>query len=271
MIRKPTFRNGALLILCVFLSLTAAVAQKADVNPAKDAFWKIPNGTIQGRIVFEGTGISKAKVTFQNIEVSPDSAGLFVLAIPEGILTTDTVHISASNFLPLEVPLLQFVERCPVLELKAIGTYSIATCDAGVAGSRVLRGVLTDATSGEFLPFVNVRVDSLSLVANSDFDGYWEIQIPDSIQLKESDIAFAFVGYQDLLLTNIELHQCTHVEVQLEPVIWPIINVRGCCGNHYVVTGCCHHYYGDEQVPRLRKWTSGVSGFVRGIFRRKVE
>jgi outer membrane receptor protein involved in Fe transport len=96
---------------------------------------------------------------------------------------------------------------------------------AGTTGR--LAGRITDAATGEALPFVNVVLMGTTLGAATDIDGYYSIinVPPDNYVVKASAIGYNSVSYQDVKISidltttiNFELSE-TSVELKEEVVV----------------------------------------------------
>ena len=83
---------------------------------------------------------------------------------------------------------------------------------AGTTGR--LAGRITDAVSGEPLPFVNVVIMGTTLGAASDIDGYYSIINipPGNYDVKASAIGYSSITYQDV---KISIDLTTTIDFQL--------------------------------------------------------
>ena len=72
---------------------------------------------------------------------------------------------------------------------------------AGTTGR--LAGRITDAASGEALPFVNVVIMGTTLGAATDIDGYYSIinVPPGNYDVKASAIGYSAITYQDVKIS----------------------------------------------------------------------
>lgn len=98
-----------------------------------------------------------------------------------------------------------------------------------------IQGVVTDAETGETIPFVNVAIDiGGNLVgATTDFDGIYPLYpVPPGIY----KVTFSYVGYETVVVENVEVlaDKTTFLNVKLttstEILLCPIIN---CGWYHY--------------------------------------
>ncbi len=72
-------------------------------------------------------------------------------------------------------------------------------------------GKVTDAKSGEPLPFVNVAVKGTTVGTTTDMDGKFSLKIPGN----KAQLSFSFVGYEDV---TIPVDGKSVVDVQMHPV-----------------------------------------------------
>lgn len=79
-----------------------------------------------------------------------------------------------------------------------------------------LRGVVTDSTSGEFLPYANIYIDELQTGASTDERGLYLInQIPSG---KTYQVKVSFVGYQTKVLdVYVSPNKITQLDIALLP------------------------------------------------------
>lgn len=79
-----------------------------------------------------------------------------------------------------------------------------------------LRGVVTDSTSGEFLPYANIYIDELQTGASTDERGLYLInQIPSG---KTYQVQVSFVGYQTKILNvYVSPNKITQLDIALLP------------------------------------------------------
>jgi hypothetical protein len=62
-----------------------------------------------------------------------------------------------------------------------------------------LKGIVSDITNGESLPFASVQLLPLKVAAHTNFDGEFELNIPDSINQQTSyDLVVNYVGFETL-------------------------------------------------------------------------
>ena len=85
---------------------------------------------------------------------------------------------------------------------------------AGTTGR--LAGRITDAASGEALPFVNVVIMGTTLGAATDIDGYYSIinVPPGNYDVKASAIGYSAITYQDVKI-SIDLTTTINFEVKI--------------------------------------------------------
>lgn len=81
-----------------------------------------------------------------------------------------------------------------------------------VIGQVVIKGTITDASSGDFLPGVNVIVTGTNIGVVSDINGQYTIETPD----QEASLSFSFIGY---LSETIAVAGKTVIDVALSPDI----------------------------------------------------
>src|SRR5690625_4987111 len=81
---------------------------------------------------------------------------------------------------------------------------------AGVAQNHEVRGVVTDASTGETMPGVNVVIQGTSQGTTTDLNGDYSIDVPDS----ESVLVVAYIGYESVEIA-IEGRSIVNVELAL--------------------------------------------------------
>ncbi|MBT8380137.1 MAG: TonB-dependent receptor [Ignavibacteria bacterium] len=107
--------------------------------------------------------------------------------------------------------------------LQILFTILFLTCHFSLAGTKgKIAGRVTDATTGEALPFVNVIVMGTNLGAATDIDGYYSILnvSPGTYTVKASAIGYNSVSVQEVLvsidLTTTVDFQLTSTSVELD-------------------------------------------------------
>ncbi len=66
----------------------------------------------------------------------------------------------------------------------------------------VIQGRLTDAQTGDPIPFASIRIEGTSIGAASDIDGYFKIVLPeDAESLSNFTLLVSSVGYETLRYT----------------------------------------------------------------------
>ncbi|MDX1702435.1 MAG: TonB-dependent receptor, partial [Melioribacteraceae bacterium] len=107
--------------------------------------------------------------------------------------------------------------------LQILFTILFLMCHFSLAGTKgKIAGRVTDATTGEALPFVNVIVMGTTLGAATDIDGYYSILnvSPGSYTVKSSAIGYNSVSVQEVVvsidLTTTVDFQLTSTSVELE-------------------------------------------------------
>ncbi|REL38356.1 TonB-dependent receptor [Rhodohalobacter sp. SW132] len=103
-----------------------------------------------------------------------------------------------------------------------------------------IRGTVTDQTSGESLPGVNVVVEGTTLGTSTNIEGIFELTVPSL----EETLIFSFVGYER---KEVPLDGRTELTVELSP--------QAFVGEDVVVVG-----YGTQQVETLTGSISRVAG-----------
>jgi TonB-linked SusC/RagA family outer membrane protein len=101
-------------------------------------------------------------------------------------------------------------------------------------------GTITDKTTGELLPGVNIVVDGTTIGTVSDMDGNYSLEVPD----KNSVLVFSFIGY---VFEKVELKGETKVNISLSQDIKGLEEV--------VVVG-----YGTQKKVTMTGSVSNVSG-----------
>lgn len=81
---------------------------------------------------------------------------------------------------------------------------------AGDALDETVTGTVTDQTTGESLPGVNIIVEGTSIGVTSDMDGNYSIDVPDL----DVTLVFSYVGYQP---SEVAIDGRTEIDVQLMP------------------------------------------------------
>lgn len=62
-----------------------------------------------------------------------------------------------------------------------------------------IKGIVSDASTGELLPFANVQLLPLTIAAHTNLDGEFELKIPDSIKSQSSyELVVTYIGYERL-------------------------------------------------------------------------
>jgi len=82
-----------------------------------------------------------------------------------------------------------------------------------------LKGIVSDASTGELLPFANVQLLPLTIAAHTNLNGEFELKIPDSIKLQSSyELVVTYVGYERLQkqITSEELIAISTSPLKLE-------------------------------------------------------
>ena len=79
-------------------------------------------------------------------------------------------------------------------------------------GSMKISGKITDATTGDPLPGVNIVIEGTTIGVTSDIDGKYSIEVPNN----DAVLVFSYVGY---LSENIKVAGQTQINVNLSPDI----------------------------------------------------
>ena len=79
-----------------------------------------------------------------------------------------------------------------------------------------VRGIVTDTTNGEVLPFGNVLLQELNIGASTDTRGFFMIaSVPAD---KNYTLVVSYVGYETKrIIFDIEPGQITHLQIELQP------------------------------------------------------
>lgn len=88
-------------------------------------------------------------------------------------------------------------------------TTSSTSLDVTVV-EKTLTGSVVDASTGESLPTVNVVVQGTTIGTSTDFDGRFELVVPDDAQI----LVFSYVGY---VTQEVEIGSQTTFEIALQP------------------------------------------------------
>jgi len=113
--------------------------------------------------------------------------------------------------------------------MKRIATHIILVLLSSVAltygqGSTVVKGVISDAKTGETLPFVNVLVVGTTIGTTSDAEGHYTLSVPNN----QPKIKFTYIGYQsiDKMITP-GTPQTINVKMTVDALLLKEIVVRG--------------------------------------------
>ncbi|QZE15808.1 SusC/RagA family TonB-linked outer membrane protein [Halosquirtibacter laminarini] len=74
--------------------------------------------------------------------------------------------------------------------------YMMMFCFASYAQTRVVKGVVTDAKTGETIPGVSVMVPNTTVGAVTNFDGLYNLKVPAGAKM----LRFSYVGMQDTMI-----------------------------------------------------------------------
>ncbi|SHF62972.1 TonB-linked outer membrane protein, SusC/RagA family [Fodinibius roseus] len=110
---------------------------------------------------------------------------------------------------------------------------------AGVFAQHTVRGTVTDASSSESLPGVNILVKGTSQGTSTNADGHYELQVSSS----SDTLVFSFVGYES---QEIPINGREEIDVNLQP--------QAFMGEDVVVVG-----YGTQQKVNLTGSVASVS------------
>lgn len=94
-----------------------------------------------------------------------------------------------------------------ILVLFLVGALNVNTL---LAQQQRITGTITDATTNETLPGVNVRIEGTTIGAISDIDGKFSLQLPDP----SARVVFSFIGY---VTQTIPYTGQTVIDVRLAP------------------------------------------------------
>ena len=75
---------------------------------------------------------------------------------------------------------------------------------------KTLTGSVVDASTGESLPTVNVVVQGTTIGTSTDFEGRFELVVPDDAQI----LVFSYVGY---VTQEVEIGSQTTFDIALQP------------------------------------------------------
>lgn len=88
----------------------------------------------------------------------------------------------------------------------------------------VVKGVISDAKTGETLPFVNVQVVGTTIGTTSDADGQYTLSVPN----KQPKIKFTYIGYQSIEKTVTPGNtQTINVKLAVDALLLKEIVVKG--------------------------------------------
>src|SRR5690606_25168755 len=105
--------------------------------------------------------------------------------------------------------LLSRPKLIPGLSILFLLLFGSATL-AQQTNQRTITGTITDSSTGETLPGVNIIVDGTNTGTTSDIDGAFSLEVPGS----ESVLIFSFVGY---IKEEIKVGNQNTIQVQLTP------------------------------------------------------
>lgn len=186
-------------------------------------------GEIQGTVTDAETGET---LPFVNVSIEVNGIPIGTTSDFDGIYsltsTPSGFHTVTFSYVGFELTQVENVEvkdnKTTFLNLelhpsKILGRPNLIKLDAKEVQKALGRiiGKVTDAETGEALPFVNVAISiGGNLVGTStDFDGIYEL---NSIRVGKYCFTFSYVGYRPLKINNIEIrkHYCTNLDVELE-------------------------------------------------------
>ena len=115
--------------------------------------------------------------------------------------------------------------------------------------SKVVTGIVTEASSGNPLPGVNILLKGTSIGAATDFDGRYSIMVPDF----EGTLVFSYIGYNT---KEIPLHGNNVLNVRMEEsgeeLNEVVVNAMGISNNDEIG-------YPNKHLPKKRKKTEEKS------------
>lgn len=82
-----------------------------------------------------------------------------------------------------------------------------------------LKGIVSDSSTGELLPIANVQLLPLTIAAQTNLNGEFELKIPDSINTQSSfELVVTYIGYERLQkqMTGEELNAISTTPLKLE-------------------------------------------------------
>ena len=166
----------------------------------------LPSTAQTTRISMQATNVN-IREAFREIE---RSSGISFLFYDDAVDLKRNITVSA-NDCPLP-ELLDRILKDTKLTYKVYDDKFIVVTPAESAQQQSISGVITDASTNEALPGVNVTVEGTTLGVVSDLDGKFALDVPSS----GSILVFSFVGYNTERVT---LSGQTTVNVSLVPDI----------------------------------------------------
>ncbi|MDR1755982.1 MAG: carboxypeptidase-like regulatory domain-containing protein [Culturomica sp.] len=107
------------------------------------------------------------------------------------------------------------------LLLSIVLFWGVMMCgSAQETGRMVIKGVLTDASTGEPLPFANIGVLGEPLGVASDVNGEFELQLP--ARTADMRLRFSVVGYAHVEMSVREAAEPAWLQVALKPVVFTL-------------------------------------------------
>ena len=95
---------------------------------------------------------------------------------------------------------------------------------AVMAQNTTIKGVITDAKTGETLPYVNVQVVGTTIGSTSDAEGNYTLSFPAN----QSRIKFTYIGYQSLEKTVTPgITQTINIKLAVDAVMLKEVTVKG--------------------------------------------
>ena len=76
----------------------------------------------------------------------------------------------------------------------------------------VIKGIISDAGSGELLPGVSINIEGIEKTYYSDFDGKYNIE---GIELGKYNITFSYISYQTEKQEEVDVNGSDFTEINL--------------------------------------------------------
>ncbi|HOI31576.1 MAG: carboxypeptidase-like regulatory domain-containing protein [Bacteroidales bacterium] len=120
------------------------------------------------------------------------------------------------------------IKRILFLVLVVFSILELAICQDSLNGNQ-LEGLLRDSITGKPVQYANVGIRNSLIGTVSDLEGYFSLNIPDS--LKNNALTISSMGFKKLNIPVLDLNLGTRNFIEMHPEIYELSETK-ICGTH---------------------------------------